>query len=95
VQAAFAGSQLEFSGSATHDPRSYRVCFDKALNQLPGYTPRWTLDRGIDEVAGWLRAGSLGAHRFDSPRFIRLAQLQQAMAQGLLDRDLRPARPLN
>ncbi len=95
VQAAFAGSQLEFSGTATHDPRSYRVCFDKALNQLPGYVPRWTLDRGIDEVAGWLRAGGLGAHRFDSPHFNRLAQLQQARAQGLLDRDLRPASPLN
>lgn len=91
VQSAFAGSQLEFAGGATHDPRSYRVSFDKALNHLPGYAPRWTLDRGIDEVARWLKAGGLGLHRFDSPRFIRLAQLQKALAQGLLDRDLRPA----
>ena len=91
VQSAFPGSQLEFAGGATQDPRSYRVSFDKALNQLPGYAPRWTLDRGIDEVASWLKAGGLGPHRFDSPRFIRLAQLQQALAQGWLDRDLRPA----
>lgn len=90
VQAAFPGSQLEFSGTATHDPRSYRVTFDKALKHLPGFSPRWTLNRGIGEVASWLKAGGLGPDRFDSRRFIRLGQLQHAMEQGLLDTDLRP-----
>jgi len=91
VQAAFPGSTLEFSGTAAPDPRSYRVTFAKALKHLPGFSPRWTLDRGIEEVAVWLKSGSLGTDRFNSRRFIRLEQLQYAMSQGALDGSLRPS----
>jgi nucleoside-diphosphate-sugar epimerase len=89
VQAAFPGSKLEFSGTATHDPRSYRVTFDKALKQLPGFSPRWTLERGVEEVARWLKSGMLGAMRFDSSGYIRLTQLQQLQADGRLNEQLR------
>ena len=46
VRAAFPGSRLEITGETGGDPRSYRVDFSKALTDLPGFAPQWTLERG-------------------------------------------------
>jgi nucleoside-diphosphate-sugar epimerase len=89
VQAAFPASRLEITGETGGDPRSYRVDFSKALNGLPGFVPQWTLERGVAEVAGWLKAEGLKGHAFDSRLFIRLKQLQHAMDTGALDSRLR------
>lgn len=89
VRAAFPSSRLEITGETGGDPRSYRVDFSKALTGLPGFAPQWTLERGVDEVAGWLKANGLNDRAFDSRLFIRLKQLQHEVEQGLLDADLR------
>lgn len=89
VRAAFPGSRLEITGETGGDPRSYRVDFSKALDGLPGFQPQWTLERGVDEVAGWLKANGLKGHAFDSRLFIRLKQLKYEVEQGVLDGDLR------
>jgi nucleoside-diphosphate-sugar epimerase len=89
VGAAFPAAQLDITGEAGGDPRSYRVDFTKALTRLPGFAPRWTLDMGVDEVARWLRDGGLGADDFQSARFIRLSALKQQMEAGALDAELR------
>jgi nucleoside-diphosphate-sugar epimerase len=89
VSRAFPEARLDITGESGGDPRSYRVSFDKALAGLPGFAPEWTLERGVDEVARWLREGGLGGAAFDSRRFVRLAQLQHARAEGLLDDRLR------
>ena len=89
VRAAFPGSRLEITGETGGDPRSYRVDFSKALTDLPGFAPQWTLERGVDEVSGWLKANGLNDHAFDSRLFIRLKQLQHEVEQGVLDGDLR------
>ena len=89
VSQAFPEARLDITGESGGDPRSYRVSFDKALAGLPGFSPKWTLERGVDEVARWLRDGGLDGGAFDSRRFVRLAQLQHAKAEGLLDDRLR------
>jgi nucleoside-diphosphate-sugar epimerase len=89
VRAAFSGSQLEITGEMGGDPRSYRVDFSKALSGLPGFAPQWTLERGVSEVADWLKADGLGADTFDSRLFIRLKQLKHEVDQGVLDTELR------
>ncbi|HVY33657.1 MAG TPA: NAD(P)-dependent oxidoreductase [Caulobacteraceae bacterium] len=89
VQAAFPGSQLLITGETGGDPRSYRVDFSKALSGLPGFAPQWTLERGVAEVADWLKAEGLKGEAFDSRLFIRLKQLQYEMAAGRLDARLR------
>jgi nucleoside-diphosphate-sugar epimerase len=89
VQQAFPRAVLEITGEAGGDPRSYRVDFTKALTRLPGFAPAWTLERGVEEVARWLRDGGLGGRDFQSPTFIRLAQLKHGLAEGWLDADLR------
>lgn len=89
VSRAFPDARLDITGESGGDPRSYRVAFDKALTGLPGFTPKWTLEMGVDEVARWLRDGGLDGAAFDSRRFVRLAQLQHDVAQGRLDDRLR------
>jgi nucleoside-diphosphate-sugar epimerase len=89
VQAAFPGSALEITGETGGDTRSYRVSFDKALGGLPGFRPQWTLEKGVDEIARFLRSNGLGDQTFDSRLFIRLKQLQHSVEIGVLDKDLR------
>ena len=91
VRAAFPGSELLVTGETGGDPRSYRVSFDKARRALPGFAPEWTLERGVEQIAGWLRAGGLGGPSFDTHAFVRLKQLRHAMEAGALGADLRPA----
>jgi nucleoside-diphosphate-sugar epimerase len=86
---AFPASRLQITGETGGDPRSYRVDFSKALNGLPGFSPKWTLERGVGEVADWVKAEGLKDNAFDSRLFIRLKQLQYDQEQGLLDRQLR------
>ena len=59
------------------------------MHRLPGFAPQWTLERGVDEVAGWLKAEGLKDEAFDSRLFIRLKQLQFEVEQGVLDDQLR------
>ncbi len=89
VAQAFPEASLSITGAAGPDPRSYRVSFAKALTELPGFVPRWTLEAGIAEVASFLRSGGLKGLRFDDPQFIRLKTLNAAMTKGDLDADLR------
>lgn len=89
VGVAFPDARLKITGETGGDPRSYRVSFAKALAGLPGFEPRWTLEAGVDEVARWIRDGGLDADDFRSRRFVRLAQLQHAIAAGELDAELK------
>lgn len=89
VRRAFPAARLDITGESGGDPRSYRVAFDKALSGLPGFSPRWTLEMGVDEVARWLRDGGLSGSAFDSRQFVRLAQLQHSVAVAHLDDRLR------
>lgn len=89
VQQAFPGSTVNITGESGGDPRSYRVSFDKALNGLPGFAPRWTVEMGVEEVARFLRDGGTASWPFDSREFIRLAQLKHLMETGAVDDRLR------
>jgi nucleoside-diphosphate-sugar epimerase len=89
VQAAFPAATLDITGETGGDPRSYRVDFTKALERLPGFSPSWTLQRGVAEVAAWLKGQGLKDEAFDSRLFIRLKQLRFEMERGALDGDLR------
>jgi nucleoside-diphosphate-sugar epimerase len=93
VLAAFPGARLRITGETGGDPRSYRVDFAKALTALPGFAPRWTLERGVAEVAGWLKAEGLKDQAFDSRLFIRLKQLKHEIERGVLDSTLRRIAP--
>ncbi len=89
VAAAFPNARLDITGETGGDLRSYRVDFSKALSSLPGFVPIWTLEKGVDEIARWLKEGSLRDNTFDSRLFIRLKQLNHCIESGVVDQTLR------
>lgn len=80
---------VTFIGESVNDPRSYRVDFTKALTRLPGFEPRWTLERGCEELCRWFSEGRLADRDFQSRIFVRLKQLRHRVDIGDLDADLR------
>jgi nucleoside-diphosphate-sugar epimerase len=89
VQRQVSGSQIQITGETGGDPRSYRVDFSRALNELPGFEPRWTIAMGCEEIDRWLVDRKLGASDFQSRHYVRLKQLQYLRENGLLDAELR------
>lgn len=87
--AAVPGSRVDITGEYGNDPRSYRVCFDKMADLVPGYTPSWDIPRGAEELAGAYQQHGLSERGFEVDH-IRLAVLQQLVDGGRLDgQDLR------
>lgn len=89
VKAAFPAANLEITGETGGDPRSYKVDFTKALTKLPGFAPQWTLEKGVEEIARFLKDNGLSDGTFDNRLFIRLKQLKYGLDSGALDASLR------
>jgi nucleoside-diphosphate-sugar epimerase len=82
-------STVELSSSASPDTRTYCVNCDKILRVLPDFEPRWTARKGVVELYNAFKRIGLRTEDFEGPRYRRLAHLQQLMAEGLVDDDLR------
>jgi nucleoside-diphosphate-sugar epimerase len=83
------GSRLVVTGESGGDPRSYRVDFSRALSELPGFVPSWTIAAGCEEIDRWLVDGKLDVERFQSRYYVRLKQLVHLRSIGSLDATLR------
>lgn len=94
IVGALPSVRLEVTGEAGPDPRSYRVSFAKAASGLPGFRADWTLERGIEEIVAWLRAGHLKDRDFQSRFFVRLKQLQHLMSERFVDDAIRLRAPV-
>jgi nucleoside-diphosphate-sugar epimerase len=84
-----SGARVTLAPGAGPDTRSYRVDFAKSRRL---FTPRWTVQKGIDEILAAYRASDLTLDDFLSPRFQRLPRLQELVAAGELDDALRRRR---
>jgi nucleoside-diphosphate-sugar epimerase len=80
------GAHVTLAPGAGPDTRSYRVDFSK---QVRLFAPRWTVQKGIDEILAAYTAGELTLEDFLSPRFQRLPRLQELVDAGELDDALR------
>jgi nucleoside-diphosphate-sugar epimerase len=94
AQRTVPGSKLEIVGETSGDTRSYRVDFSKALNRLPGFEPKWTLDAGAKELYEWMKGGGMQSEPMDSRRFVRLKQLKHLMTENKVDASLHPLQAL-
>lgn len=74
---------------ASPDSRDYRVDFTRIEKTLPGYTPQWTLRRGIEELFAAYRDGVMTAQSFTGPDFFRLRTIQARIDRHELDGELR------
>jgi len=84
-----SGSVVRYAEGGGPDPRSYRVDCSKLEESLPGYTPQWTVPRGIEQLRDAYVSAELTAEQFLGRRYTRLKQIQALCAEGLLDANLR------
>lgn len=83
------GSVLNITGETAGDSRSYRVSFEKAVTKLPGFRPKWSIEKGCEELDRWFAARQETVDSFQSDKYIRLKQLKGLMSKGLLTKSLR------
>jgi nucleoside-diphosphate-sugar epimerase len=92
VKDVVVGSDVVFAAGASPDTRNYRVDFGKAATGLPGFVPEWTLRRGVEELYTAFTGAGLSADDWDSPRYYRLATVEQRQDAGEFDAQLRRVR---
>jgi nucleoside-diphosphate-sugar epimerase len=85
------GSRVSYAADAGPDSRNYRVDFSKIARALPEFRPRWTVRRGIEELATAFDQNHLSAEDFSSGRYSRIQHLRRLQAAGAVDDALRPA----
>ncbi len=81
--------EVAFAPGASPDTRNYRVDFQKAETRLPGYSPKWTLRLGIEELYQAYKNGDLTKDEFLGPRYYRLRTVKGLQERGILDANLR------
>jgi len=87
VVEAVPGSELEITGEAGNDPRSYRVDFSRARKELE-FEAKWTIPDGAQQLAKEYRDRGLTQDAFDN-KFTRLAVLNRRQKSGELDASMR------
>lgn len=87
VAEVYPGCEVSF-GSNGGDTRSYRVNFDKAAQQLPGFRCEWDVAAGARQLKAVFDAVGLDEATFTGRGHTRLKQLEHLIATGQLDDDL-------
>lgn len=87
VHDAVPGSKVIYAGSGEPDRRSYRVDFSK-ISRLPGFSPTWTVERGVAETYDAFQQRRLDLSEFEGRKYIRLKQVRYLCDQGYLGPDL-------
>jgi nucleoside-diphosphate-sugar epimerase len=75
VQELVPDADVEFTGEAGTDPRSYRVDFGLLRELVPGFELEYTLRRGLEELDAKLREHAFSRADWESDRFVRLRRL--------------------
>jgi nucleoside-diphosphate-sugar epimerase len=81
-------SRVVYAPGGEPDTRSYRVDFSKIANALPRFQPRWTVQKGIEELYGAYQRHGLTLEEFEH-RYLRIRHLQRLLSEGRLGPDLR------
>ncbi|WP_329103848.1 SDR family oxidoreductase [Micromonospora sp. NBC_01699] len=83
------GSTVTFAGGASADSRNYRVSCDLIAAEVPGFRPRWTVRKGIEELVEAYQRHGLTIEVFRGERHQRLRRIQALQGAGRLDAQLR------
>ena len=75
VQELVHEEEIEFTGEAGNDPRSYRVNFDLLAAIAPGFRLEYTLRRGMEELHAKLVEHDFSRADWEGDRFVRLRRL--------------------
>jgi nucleoside-diphosphate-sugar epimerase len=83
------GSSVTFATGSGADTRNYRVSCERIAAEVPGFVPRWTLRKGIEELIEGYRRHHLTIDDLLGERHQRLLRVQALRRQGRLDDQLR------
>jgi nucleoside-diphosphate-sugar epimerase len=89
IERTVPGATVSLAQGAGPDTRTYRVSFEKARRELPGFEPQWTVQRGIEELLAAYDEHALTIEDFLSSRFQRIMRIRELLDAGALDEDLR------
>ena len=89
VCAAVPGSKVSFAEGAGPDLRNYRVDFSKLHDTFPQLGLRWTVKDGIEELVARYYEHHFTYDDFISSRFVRLRRINQLIAGGFINEELR------
>ena len=89
AQNAVPGSELTFTNEHGEDCRTYKVSFNRILEELSDfYKPSWNLDMGGKELVNFFREVNFTEEDFRGRKCTRLKQLQFLQDNDLIDSDL-------
>jgi nucleoside-diphosphate-sugar epimerase len=83
------GARATFAEGGGPDKRSYRVDCSKIARVLPGFEPRWTVRRGIEQLYEAYARYGLTFDQFTGSRYLRIKWVQELQDAGQLDDQLR------
>ena len=86
VGETFPGCEVAF-GSRGGDQRDYKVNFDKIATKLPGFSPRWNVRKGAEQLLGVFERIRMPAELFESRAHTRLKQIQYLLETQQIDQD--------
>lgn len=89
VRDVVPGCELGFAEGAAPDLRNYRVTFARFARAFPAHVPQWRAHDGMIELYEGYRRIGLDRDDYEGPRYKRIAQLQERLAAGELDENLR------
>jgi nucleoside-diphosphate-sugar epimerase len=89
VRETVPGCEIAFADDAGPDKRNYRADFTKISRVLPGFRPEWDARKGARQLYEAYRSVGLRLADFEGPRYRRIDQLKQLLAEGSLGEDLR------
>src|SRR5262249_3234606 len=72
VQEVVPGSTVKYAEGGGPDPRCYRVDCGKLAATLPGFTPRWTVRRGIEQLYAAYQAQRITKDEFLGSKYLRI-----------------------
>jgi nucleoside-diphosphate-sugar epimerase len=93
VRDVVPNSELRFASDASPDKRCYRVSFDKALNRLKHFQPKWTARMGVEECYAAYQKHGVTLEEFEGPKYQRLAHIRMLLEKGALAPDLTFIKP--
>jgi nucleoside-diphosphate-sugar epimerase len=84
VGSVFDGCEVQLGGVGA-DSRSYRVCFHKIHDVLPGFACDWNLERGAHELRELFERIDLDEATFRFRAYTRLKQIEYLLRTGQID----------
>lgn len=90
VKSKLPDASLAITGETGGDDRSYRVDFTKARERLPGFKPRWTVDKGANQILDWCRQHAFATFdEVNGRNGVRLKQINHLRDTTQLNSELR------